>query len=118
MLDIPQLNIEKLKSASVIFNVQPIVTGENVSSHSFSTGHFDRRNSDKLPLPSVEERELIVRRQLGPAVVYEDQLYAIDRQGPVYLYSENAWLKVADIQSYAVRPIFPAPVVNRQILKC
>ena len=54
----------------------------------------------------------------GQAVVYEDQLYAIYRDGPVYLYSENAWLKVADIQSYGRRPIFPAPVVNRQILKC
>ena len=50
---------------------------------------------------------------LGQAVVYEDQLYAIYYQGPVYLYSENAWLKVADIQSYDNRPIFPAPVVNR-----
>lgn len=54
----------------------------------------------------------------GQAVEYEDQLYVIDRDGSVYLYSENAWLKVADIQSYARRPLFPAPVVNRQSLKC
>ena len=54
----------------------------------------------------------------GQTVEYEDQLYAIDRYGPVYLYSQNAWLKVADMQSSAERPIFLAPVVNRQSLKC
>ena len=54
----------------------------------------------------------------GQAVVYENQLYAIYPNGKVYLYSENAWEKVADIQSYSWRPIFPAPVVNRQILNC
>jgi hypothetical protein len=54
----------------------------------------------------------------GQAVEYEDQLYVIYSNGKVYLYSENAWLKVANIQSYFGRPIFPAPVVNRQSLKC
>ena len=54
----------------------------------------------------------------GQAVVYEDQLFVIDRDGPVYRYSDNLWQKVADIQSYEYRPLFPAPVVNRQILKC
>ena len=54
----------------------------------------------------------------GQAVVYEDQLFVIDSDGPVYRYSDNLWQKVADIQSYAGRPLFPAPVVNRQILKC
>ena len=49
---------------------------------------------------------------------YEDQLYVVDSDGPVYLYSQNAWLKVADIQSYADRPLFPAPVVNGQSLQC
>jgi len=57
---------------------------------------------------------------LNQAVVYENQLYAIDEDGPVYRLSEYNWLKVADIQLWALkeRPLFPAPIVNRQSLKC
>ena len=56
----------------------------------------------------------------GQGVTFQDTLYAISMQGTVYKLDDDkaGWTEVATVGNIGSRPVFPALVVNEDILHC